>query len=173
MSSHLKDVHDIFISIGSNVDKELNTKAGLDSLFDTFGELVMSAVYESESVGFKGSNFYNLVVKAETSLSINEVCRVLKSIEKDHGRKRCEQKFSPRTLDLDLLLYDQVILEQPIELPRPEVLYNAFVLKPLAEISANVLHPIANKTYAELWHDYDKSLQRLWAINFEWSPTKL
>ncbi|MEP2653511.1 MAG: 2-amino-4-hydroxy-6-hydroxymethyldihydropteridine diphosphokinase [Paraglaciecola sp.] len=166
-------MHDIFISIGSNVDKESNTKAGLDSLFDNFGELILSAVYESESVGFEGSNFYNLVVKTETSLPVNEVCRVLKSIEKDHGRKRSEQKFSPRTLDLDLLLYDNLVLEQPIELPRPEVLYNAFVLKPLAEIAADVLHPIVNKPYAELWHDYDKSLQRLWAINFEWSPNSI
>ncbi|MFT2090305.1 2-amino-4-hydroxy-6-hydroxymethyldihydropteridine diphosphokinase [Paraglaciecola sp. 2405UD69-4] len=169
----IKPSHTIFISIGSNVDKEINTKAGLNSLSLTFDDLVLSAVYESEAVGFEGSNFYNLVVKAKTSLAVEEVCRTLKSIEKQHGRKRSEQKFSPRTLDLDLLLYDQVILEEPVELPRPEVLYNAFVLKPLAEIAPEVKHPIVNKTYAELWHDYDKSLQRLWAINFEWSPTSI
>jgi 2-amino-4-hydroxy-6-hydroxymethyldihydropteridine diphosphokinase len=130
-------------------------------------------VFESESVGFEGNNFYNLVVKAVTEHSIEEVCRILKQIEKDNKRQRAEQKFAPRTLDLDLLLYDQVVCSQPVELPRAEVLYNAFVLKPLAEVAAEEVHPIAKQTYAKLWQEYDKSQQKLWAITFEWSPSQL
>jgi 2-amino-4-hydroxy-6-hydroxymethyldihydropteridine diphosphokinase len=157
--------------VGSNVDKEKHTKAGLQGMYQAFGELTLSTVYESESVGFEGNNFYNLVVKASTKLPIADVCRVLKKIEQDNKRQRGEQKFAPRTLDLDLLLYDRLVTTKPIELPRPEVLYNAFVLKPMAEIAADEIHPVAQKSYAELWKAYDKSQQKLWAIKFNWSPT--
>lgn len=163
--------HIIYISVGSNVDKEKHTKAGLQGMYQAFGELTLSSVFESESVGFEGNNFYNLVVKASTRLSVEKVCRILKKIEQDNKRLRGEQKFAPRTLDLDLLLYDQKVTNDPIELPRPEILYNAFVLKPLAEIAADEIHPVVNDSYANLWQTYDKSQQKLWAIKFDWSPT--
>jgi 2-amino-4-hydroxy-6-hydroxymethyldihydropteridine diphosphokinase len=73
---------------------------------------------------------------------------------------------------LDLLLYDSKVTTTPIELPRPEVLYNAFVLKPLTEIAADEIHPIVNKSYANLWQEYDQSQQKLWAIKLDWSPTR-
>jgi 2-amino-4-hydroxy-6-hydroxymethyldihydropteridine diphosphokinase len=159
--------------VGSNVDKEKHTKAGLQGMYQAFGELTLSTVFESESVGFEGNNFYNLVIKANTKLSIAKVCLVLKQIEQDNKRQRVEQKFAPRTLDLDLLLYDQQVTTQPIELPRPEVLYNAFVLKPMAEIASDETHPIVKKSYANLWQEYDKSQQKLWAIKFDWSPISI
>lgn len=171
MSIDTGQPHIIYISVGSNVDKEKHTKAGLQAMYQAFGELTMSSVFESESVGFEGNNFYNLVVKVTTGLSIEEVCRVLKKIEQDNKRQRVEQKFAPRTLDLDLLLYDSQVTTKPIVLPRPEVLYNAFVLKPLAEIASDEVHPIVNKNYAKLWQEYDQSQQKLWAIEFNWSPT--
>jgi len=173
LSIDTEQTHIIYISVGSNVDKEKHTKAGLQGMYQAFGELTLSSVFESESVGFEGNNFYNLVVKAKTPLSIADVCRVLKKIEQDNKRQRGEQKFAPRTLDLDLLLYDSQVTSKPVELPRPEVLFNAFVLKPLAEIAADEVHPEVNKSYTKLWQAYDKSQQKLWAIKFEWSPTKL
>jgi 2-amino-4-hydroxy-6-hydroxymethyldihydropteridine diphosphokinase len=163
--------HTIYISVGSNVNREKHTKSGLQGMHQAFSKLVLSSVYESESVGFEGNNFYNLVVRAQTGLSIEAVCVVLKQIEQDNKRQRGEQKFAPRTLDLDLLLYDQRVTTKPIELPRPEILYNAFVLKPLAEIAPNEVHPVDKKTYADLWQAYDKSQQKLWAIKFDWSPS--
>ena len=170
MSIDTEQSHIIYISVGSNVDKEKHTRAGLQGMYHAFGELTLSTVFESESVGFEGNNFYNLVIKASTTLSIAQVCLVLKQIEQDNKRQRSEQKFAPRTLDLDLLLYDNQVMSQPIELPRPEVLYNAFVLKPLAEIAADEVHPVVKQSYADLWQTYDKSLQKLWAIKFDWSP---
>ena len=170
MSIDSQQSHNIYISVGSNVDKEKHTKAGLQGMYNAFGELTLSSVFESESVGFEGNNFYNLVVKACTQLSISEVCRVLKQIEQDNKRQRSEQKFAPRTLDLDLLLYDRLVTTKPIELPRPEVLYNAFVLKPMAEIAADEIHPVVNESYANLWQNYDKNQQKLWSITFDWSP---
>jgi 2-amino-4-hydroxy-6-hydroxymethyldihydropteridine diphosphokinase len=162
--------HTIYISVGSNIEREKYTKAGLQGLTEIYGELVLSRVYESVSVGFQGSHFYNLVVKAFTDLTIDEVCQTLKLIEDNNKRERSSQKFSPRTLDLDLLLYDAVISHDSVELPRPEILYNAFVLQPLAEIAPQDKHPIAGKTYADLWQEYDKTQQQLWPIEFTWRP---
>jgi 2-amino-4-hydroxy-6-hydroxymethyldihydropteridine diphosphokinase len=162
--------HSIFISVGSNIDKEKYTRAAIYELGKVFDTLVLSQVYESKAVGFVGHNFYNLVVKAHSLRSIEDVCLILKNIEDKHKRQRGAEKFSPRTLDLDLLLYDNVVCQSPVELPRGEILYNAFVLQPLAEIAPNDIHPLAKQSYQQLWQHYDKSQQQLWPIAFDWSP---
>lgn len=159
----------IYLSLGSNVDRHKNITAALDALTELFGELQISSVYESKSVGFDGSNFFNLVVGAHTGLSLAELSEILKRIEDDNGRKRNGPKFSPRTLDIDILTYgDFVGVERDIELPRAEITKNAFVLLPLAEVAPNVLHPQLKKTYRDLWQDYDQASQSLWTIDFEW-----
>ncbi|KXI28606.1 2-amino-4-hydroxy-6-hydroxymethyldihydropteridine diphosphokinase [Paraglaciecola hydrolytica] len=161
--------HLIYISVGSNIEREKHTKAGLQAMYEVFGHLQLSRVYESESVGFAGHNFYNLVVKAQTSLSIEQVCLALKQIEDQNKRQRGTAKFSPRTLDLDLLLFDDVVSRDPVELPRSEILFNAFVLQPLAEIAGEQIHPVVGSTFSTLWHEYDKSQQQLWPIEFTWN----
>lgn len=161
--------HTIFISVGSNIEREKHVRSGLQAMHQSFGELSLSSVYESESVGFAGSHFYNLVVKAATILSVNQVCSVLKQIEEQNHRVRGDKKFAPRTLDLDLLLYDDLVTKEGVELPRAEILYNAFVLKPLAEISPQGVHPVERRSYQALWDDYDQSQQKLWPIEFTWS----
>lgn len=159
----------IYLSLGSNVDRHKNITAALDALANLFGELQISSVYESKSVGFEGSNFFNLVVGAHTHLSIADLSETLKRIEDENGRKRNGPKFSPRTLDIDILTYgDFVGVENGIELPRAEITANAFVLLPLAEIAPNVLHPQLKKTYSDIWQEYDQASQVLWAIDFEW-----
>jgi 2-amino-4-hydroxy-6-hydroxymethyldihydropteridine diphosphokinase len=164
-------MHTIFISVGSNIEREKHVRSGLQAMYQTFGELSLSSVYESEAVGFAGSHFYNLVVKADTFLSVNQVCSVLKQIEEDNQRVRGDKKFAPRTLDLDLLLYDDLVTQEGVELPRAEILYNAFVLKPLAEIIPQDIHPVERRSYQALWDDYDQSQQKLWTIEFTWSGT--
>jgi 2-amino-4-hydroxy-6-hydroxymethyldihydropteridine diphosphokinase len=162
-------VHTIFISVGSNIDRDKHVRSGLQAMHQRFGELTLSGVYESEAVGFAGSHFYNLVVKTDTTLSVRQVCSVLKKIEEDNLRVRGDKKFAPRTLDLDLLLYDELVTKEGVELPRDEILFNAFVLKPLSEIAPHRLHPLERRTYQALWDDYDQSQQKLWAIEFTWS----
>jgi 2-amino-4-hydroxy-6-hydroxymethyldihydropteridine diphosphokinase len=159
----------IYLSLGSNVDRHNNITAALDALANLFGELQISSVYESKSVGFDGSNFFNLVVGADTTLSITELSETLKRVEDDNGRKRNGSKFSPRTLDIDILTYgDFVGIENGIELPRAEITKNAFVLLPLAEIASTVLHPKLQKTYRDIWQEYDQASQALWVIEFDW-----
>lgn len=159
----------IFISIGSNQDAARQIRFGVQRLDEMFSHLKLSTVYESEAVGFKGDNFLNLVARAETQMTIAQVEQVFKAIEKEAGRLINGEKFSDRALDIDLLLYDDVICEQPIRLPRGEILYHAFVLQPLAEIEPNRKHPIVQQSYQDLWQAFDnKDQQKLWPINFDW-----
>ncbi len=91
---------------------------------------------------------------------------VFKTIEDRHGRVRDGEKFCGRTLDLDLLTYDQCVCQQPIELPRGEITENAFVLWPLAEIAPTVIHPLTGQSYAALWQQYQKP-QKIWLVPFQ------
>ncbi|MFY8274056.1 2-amino-4-hydroxy-6-hydroxymethyldihydropteridine diphosphokinase [Pseudoalteromonas sp. SSDWG2] len=157
----------IYISLGSNINKRENLLNGLAALEQHFGTLVHSSVFESEAVGFNGSNFYNSVAGADTELSLQSVCQLLKQIERDNGRTPNDKKFSPRTLDLDLLFYDDIICEAPAQIPRDEITKNAFVLWPLFEIAPDFYHPVEKTTISQLWHDYDKSKQNLWKVTIE------
>ena len=161
--------HFILISVGSNIDKTKNTDAGLSGLSNAFADVQLSPVYESEAVGFQGNTFFNLVVSAKTELSIGSVCEVLKHIEDKNGRIRGEEKFASRTLDLDLLTYDDCIVKTPVVLPRDEILYNAFVLRPLADLVPHIIHPIVKQSYQILWQQYDKQKQNLWLAEYTWS----
>lgn len=159
----------VYVSIGSNQDRSRYIRASLDALHAAFGELLLSSVYESEAVGFDGENFYNLVAGFETELSVGELSRRLKAIEDDNGRCRKGPKFSGRTLDIDILTYDALNGDRDgVQLPRNEIVKNAFVLLPLAEIAPNVLHPVLKTSYAEMWQDYDRD-QQLWSVDFEWA----
>lgn len=157
----------VYLGLGSNQNRHQNIGSGLQALEKLLGTLQISPVYESKSVGFDGSNFFNLVVAAETSLSLSDLSQRLKKIEDDHGRIRKGAKFSPRSLDIDILLYgDTVGTEAGVQLPREEITENAFVLLPLSQIAPHKLHPTLKKTYAELWQSYDQQSQALWQINF-------
>ena len=147
-----------YISIGSNIDKETNIPSSLNALRQHLGEITVSSVYETEPVGFIGDSFYNLVVRFHSKLSAKEVAKTLRQIELEHGRSRDSQKFSSRTLDLDLILYgDQIISDGRLQIPRDEIERYAFVLEPLAEIAGDEKHPISSKSYRELWDHFDKS----------------
>ncbi|QQX81347.1 2-amino-4-hydroxy-6-hydroxymethyldihydropteridine diphosphokinase [Shewanella sp. KX20019] len=159
----------VYISLGSNIEPIRYLKAALIDLELHFDELQLSSVFESEAVGFDGTNFLNMVVAASTTLPIEAVVARFKLIEQDHGRVKGAKKFAARTLDLDLLLYDDVVCQAPIALPRAEILYNAFVLWPLAEIAPQLTHPVTNESYQILWDKYDKTQQNLWPIEFDWS----
>ncbi len=164
----------VYISIGSNQDREKKICVALDRLQANFDELILSSVYESESVGFVGSNFYNMVVGFDTEMDIQSLYCLMRQIENDNGRLRKGNKFSDRTLDLDILTYgDYVGVAGELVLPRDEILENAFVLQPLAEIAPHDLHPVLDKTYAELWQDYDKSVQQLAVIDFDWADKRI
>lgn len=158
----------VFLSLGSNEDRRFHIQSCLTALKQAFGSLLLSSVYESESVGFKGDAFLNMVVAIDTELAVGPLSKALKSIEDEHGRRRDVPKFSGRTLDIDILTYDDAVGDfGGVVLPRDEITNNAFVLKPLAEIAGEQLHPVLMQGYAVLWQAYDRD-QKLWSIDFEW-----
>jgi len=161
-------VASVYISLGSNINRATNTRAGVAALRAQYGELRLSSVYESVAIGFEGSHFYNMVIALQTDAPVMTLVHGLKEIEERHGRLRQSPKFSSRTLDLDLLLYDNEIINQPgLQIPRHEIIKHAFVLWPLAEIAPQLKHPQLEKTYAELWRDFDKDKQQLKPVEFE------
>lgn len=165
----------ITLSLGSNIAPIEHIHLCLDALYDTFGDLQVSRVFESEPVGFSDSrNFFNLVVALHSEWSPGEIQAWAKALEARHGRRPDTPKFSPRALDIDLLtvgnLHDTV---DGILLPRAEVTHNAFVLQPLAELLPEQTHPSCGTTYAELWAQFDLGEQRLWAVDFTWQGQRI
>ncbi len=163
----------VLVSIGSNVDRERTIRSGVAALHERFGEVVCSRVYESSAVGFDGDNFLNLVARFETDLDVHRINEIIHEIEDQHGRDRSSPRFSSRSLDIDLLLVDQLILEQPgLSIPRGEITQNAFVLWPLAELEPDGVHPQLGESYTDMWAGFELGDQRLWPIEFSFSNPK-
>ena len=158
----------IYISLGTNIDREKYLQAGLQALTAAFGQLTLSSLFESQAVGFQGSAFYNMVIAADTDENIDVVSQILRNIEFQNGREENAKKFSPRTLDLDLLLFDDLILQTPAQIPRDEITQNAFVLWPLAEIAGDKIHPVEQVSFAQLWQQYNNNTQQLRIVPFTW-----
>jgi 2-amino-4-hydroxy-6-hydroxymethyldihydropteridine diphosphokinase len=145
---------DIYISIGSNIDRKNNIQRAVNLLAKKFSNIKCSKVYESEAVGFDGDNFYNLVVKTTSNDVLETVLENLKKIEIECGRKnnKSEKKFSSRIIDLDLLLYGNTILHSEIiDIPRTDIAHYAFVLLPLSELAPDLQHPELKISFGKLW----------------------
>lgn len=159
----------VYLSVGSNVDRDENIRAGLDELSEKFGELECSPVYESVAFGFDGDNFYNLVLSFDTEESVYVVAKILREIEDRRQRVRDGVKFSSRTLDLDLILYDALVLtDGRIRIPREDIEQYAFVLQPLADIAPDHIHPELGKTYAQMWEQFDPEQIQQKVVPFHW-----
>lgn len=158
----------VYLGLGSNIEPEEHITAGLRDLVTQVGALDASGVYQSAAVGFDGPSFLNLVVGFETTLSLADLRARLREIEIAHGRPENASRNSSRTLDIDILLYgDFCGYFDAIELPRPEIHYNAFVLRPLAELSPDLAIPSTDITLGELWSRFDQKRQPLIAYPFQ------
>jgi 2-amino-4-hydroxy-6-hydroxymethyldihydropteridine diphosphokinase len=158
----------VFVGVGSNVDRESSIRAGIAELGVRFGSLELSPVYENPAVGFVGDNFYNLVAAFETELAPTAVDRILHDIEHRHGRSRNPAGLAPRTLDLDLLLYGDLVLQQgTTRVPRGDIDRYAFVLRPLADIAGNMRHPVTGRTFGEMWSEFGNE-GKLNRVDFDW-----
>lgn len=156
----------VWVSVGSNVERERHVRAALAELRAAFGRLRVSPIYRTRAVGFDGEDFFNLVVGFDTGRSPRELHSLLRDIEARHGRARDDERFAARTLDLDLLTYGHAVTDEGGRaLPRDEVLRYAFVLAPLADVAGAERHPVLGTSYAELWADFPRDgraqLQRL------------
>jgi 2-amino-4-hydroxy-6-hydroxymethyldihydropteridine diphosphokinase len=144
-----------YLSLGSNLEPKKHLRVALDELRARFGDILVSPTYRCKAVGFDGPDFLNLAVAIDTDLPPQTLNDWLHALEDRHGRRRDVPRFSSRTLDIDIVLYDDLVMqgEGHLELPRAE-LKHAFVLRPLADIAPNLVHPVLGKPMVQLWAEH-------------------
>ena len=145
----------VFVGVGSNIDREINVPKALVMLRERYGPLVTSRCYESPAQGFDGDDFYNLVVSFESDDTPHQISDSLRDIEHRLHRVRGADRYVSRTMDLDVLLYDDWELDDDaLILPSEDILQHEFVLGPLAEICGDLCHPTFGTPIAELWQHW-------------------
>jgi len=159
-------LHTAYISVGSNLgDKLANCRRGVEALVSG-GEVRItgqSRIYTTEPVDFAEQDwFVNCVIRVETQLEPFELLDRLQAIQREAGRTAVKVRYGPRVLDLDLLLYDRLILDDPrLSLPHPRMHRRRFVLKPLCDIDPDVVHPVLGRAVRALLAELDEDGQQV------------
>jgi len=146
----------VFLGLGSNQSPQKNLCLATKELGSRYGELELSAVYRSAAVGFDGADFLNLVVRLQSEEEPLAICDEIELIHNIAGRDRGSEKWESRPLDIDLLLYNDLVRDdRPVCVPRDDILEYSFVLRPLAELAPDQVHPVTGKTFAKHWQEFD------------------
>lgn len=152
----------VFVSIGSNQQREVRIRQAVNALRKEFGRLILSPVYNSPAFGFEGSDFLNLVAGFDTDASVAAVVEQFREIEDRLGRDRSLPKFASRPIDLDILLYGDLAIETAsFHIPRAEIAEHPFVLKPLQDIFPEGRHPHTGETFRAMWGEMALGVPRL------------
>ena len=146
----------IYLGLGSNKSPEKNLQLGVGELRRRYGKLQVSGVYKNAAVGFEGDDFLNAVVRLRSKNTPLAICREIELIHNLSGREREANKWEARPLDIDLLLYNDLIMDEPpVRVPRSDILEYSFVLRPLAELAPELVHPVTGKSLLSHWQKYD------------------
>ncbi len=147
---------DVYLGLGSNIEPERHLRVGFDALKHKFGDADCSPVYVSASVGFIGADFLNAVARIQTDWGVGQLKAWLTELENRHGRDRGQPKFSDRSLDIDILMHgEKVGVFDGLVLPREEIVEYAHVLKPLADIAPELIHPGTGQSMAQHWSEFE------------------
>ena len=149
---------EVYVAAGSNIAPEHNLARAVAELAREFPGARFSPWYRNRAVGFEGDDFINLVAGFDTVLPVRQVLTQLHAIEARCGRPSAAPRWAPRSMDLDVLLYGDLVCDEPgLQLPRPDLLKRAYMLGPLAVLAPQVVHPTAHLTIAELWGRFDQT----------------
>lgn len=144
----------VFLGIGTNMGmRESNLDNALEKIEEYIGPVIKSsAIYETEPWGFRAKGeFLNIVVKIQTELSPHDLLDKILNIETLLGRIRKKKRYSSRVIDIDILLYDDIIIHEPdLKIPHPLLHERKFVLVPLCEIAPDMIHPVLKKSFSSL-----------------------
>ncbi len=144
--------HRIFLGLGSNTNPQTNLVSCLEWLDHSFRSMQVSPAYRSPAFGFSGRDFINLVVRIDSAISPLALKAWLRQLEDRHGRDRSQPRFSDRTLDVDILLFGDLVAPQ-WQIPRKETVTQPYILKPLCDLAPNLRLPHSNITVSRLWRD--------------------
>lgn len=146
-----------YVSGGSNLDPEANLRLAARALKARHPGARFSRCYRNPAVGFEGPDFLNFVVELPVNGDVLLLKGELESIEEQCGRRRDAPKWAPRAMDLDILLFGELVQDTPgLVLPRPDLLRWAFMLGPLAELAPQLLHPVQRRPIANLWQEFER-----------------
>ena len=152
----------VYLGLGSNIRPEENLSLAVRELRLYYDRVEVSSVYRSAAIGFEGDDFLNLVLRIQSEETPVEICDEIERLHNLAGRDRGNDKWAARPLDIDLLLYDdRVIDERPVRVPRSDILEYSFVLRPLAELAPGLVHPVTGKTMLTHWQEFDAASQPL------------
>ena len=147
--------HLVYLAIGTNLgDRRANLEAAVRLLRPEVEVIAWSRLYETEpAYVLEQPNFLNMAIKAQTELAPLELLAYLKRLEQEVGREKTIH-YGPREIDLDIIFYDDLVLSSPdLQIPHPRLAERAFVLRPMADIGAEISHPILQQTIADLVDD--------------------
>ncbi len=146
------ELNRVYLSLGSNIEPEQHLRTAIAALHAQFGDLLISRVHRTDAVGFDGPGFLNMAIGLDTGWTPQDLDRWLHALEDRNGRRRDVERYSSRTLDIDIVLFGDLIVDGPghLQIPRDE-LKHAFVLAPLAEIAPFARHPQNGRSISELW----------------------
>ena len=156
---------EVYVAAGSNVDPERHLRIAAKEIARVFPGARFSGAYRNAAVGFEGEDFINFVVGFSTELPVEAVVAELQRIEGLCGRTRDAPKWAPRSMDLDILLYGDLVCERPgLILPRPDLLKRPYMLGPMAEIAPQAPHPVQGLSMQQLWACFDRDAHPLTRI---------
>lgn len=155
----------VFVAAGSNVDANKNLQLASSELVRAFGKVEFSPAYQNVAAGFEGDDFINFVAGFDTELLVRDVVAELQRIEGLCGRERNAPKWAPRSMDLDILLFGNLICDESgLVLPRPDLLHRSYMLGPMADVGGDIIHPIEQREILKLWKDFDRDAHPLTRI---------
>lgn len=158
----------VYLSLGSNMEAEKNLALAVRELAARWGTLTLSPVYRNKAVGFDGDDFLNMVVGFDTDSDVDDIVREIEVIHDLSGRARTGERFAPRSLDIDVLLYGDAVSDGPkVRLPRRDVLEYGFVLRPLADIAGDERHPVTGRSYFDHWQEFEPGSAELTPVRLD------
>ncbi len=140
-----------YVGIGSNIDKQRHVELAVKALQKLDSTLRLSTIYESPALDFSGDSFFNLIVEMKTSLTLKAFFQQLREIEYLLGRSENAQKLQDRTIDLDIILFGELVSDSAPKVPREDIYKYPFVIQPLYELCPELVIPDDGRTVSQIW----------------------
>ena len=168
----------VYLGVGSNLNRENSLLFARKELAALFSDFKCSSVWESKAVREAEPNYYNIVVGGDTDMSLDDLVAAIHEIETKAGKEMMFHNGTnfgiKRRLDIDVLVYGDVVTNEPCKLPRHDIQDYPFVLCPLCEIAPSLIHPLLKVSVSEIWQEMEPRLPEKMKVNkvtFDWTKT--